>query len=108
MNSLFEFIGYILGVLISLSLLSCVSYEGRSVKKVTALLGCEDPDSYDDLLHSFEGVRSLSERKSIKMVVNVDDERCGYILSWHSEKYIHGVLTDYDLMLELKAFFELD
>mgnify|MGYP003639700124 FL=1 len=91
-------------VFIALLLLGCSkpdhSYE------VIALLGCESVDSIQDLELSLENNNETLKELKIEVIRDTLSTDCGYLLQKEGkEQKIKSVLTDIDLMFELKAFF---
>ena len=108
LKSLSSVIKAVLFSLLLLNSYSCVSNEMSKQKEITVLLGCEMSDANNDLLYSIDGIKKFTDKNHIKVIINETDKRCGYLLTWSSEKYIEGAITDYDLMMEAKSFFKLE
>ena len=59
-----------------------------------------------DILRSLEMNTNYLKENNIE--IKTDNEKCGYTLIYNNEeKFIEGSMTDVDLMLEIKSFYNL-
>ncbi|KYG81396.1 hypothetical protein EV198_1570 [Roseivirga ehrenbergii] len=74
--------------------------------KIIALLGCESIDSIQDLELSLKNNNETFQELKVKVIRDTLSADCGYLLQKEDKEHkIKSVLTDIDLMFELKAFF---
>jgi len=60
-----------------------------------------------DIIRSVNNIKNQLSNSQIIWKEEKDD-RCGYLLKYgEREKFIEGAMTDVDLWMELKDFFEL-
>jgi hypothetical protein len=91
-------------VLMALFLLGCSKTNNRF--EVVALLGCESVDSVQDLELSIENNKEIFENLNIEITRDSLSFDCGYLFKKNTEEnLIRSVLTDIDLMQEVKNFF---
>ena len=69
-------------------------------------MGCESVDSTQDLELSLENNNETLKELKIEVTRDTLSTDCGYLLQKEGQEHkIKSVLTDIDLMFELKAFF---
>jgi len=79
------------------------SYRSKSL----TLFHCTDGEADQDLIRSVNNIKNQLSNSQIIWKEEKDD-KCGYLLKFgEREKLIEGVMTDVDLWMELKDFFEL-
>jgi len=75
--------------------------------KSLSLFHCSDVEADQDIIRSVKNIKNQLSNSQIIWKEEKDD-RCGYLLKFgEREKLIEGVMTDVDLWMELKDFFEL-
>lgn len=68
-------------------------------------MGCETVDSIQDLELSLENNKEILEELKIEIIRDTLSTDCGYLLKKEGQEHeVKSVLTDIDLMLELKKF----
>lgn len=107
MQNLSLFSGWFIISLLVVSSISCVSQEVNE-RKLVVLTNCGDPEISADIIYSIESLVGFTDSNNIEVQVEKEEEKCGYYLISNRTKFIDGVLTDYDLMLEAKTFFKLN
>ena len=86
-------------------LASLVGHTYRS--KSLTVFHCSDVEADQDLIRSVNNIKNQLSNSQIIWKEDKDD-RCGYLLKFgEREKFIKGAMTDVDLWMELKDFFEL-
>jgi len=86
-------------------LASLVGHTYRS--KSLTLFPCADGEANQDIVRSINNIKKQLSNSHIiwnEEMVN----RCGYLLKFgEREKFIKGAMTDVDLWMEIKQFFEI-
>ncbi len=86
-------------------LASLVGHTYRS--KSLTLFHCSDVEADQDIIRSVNNIKNQLSNSQIIWKEEKDD-KCGYLLKFgEREKLIEGAMTDVDLWMELKDFFEL-
>jgi hypothetical protein len=75
--------------------------------KSLTLFPCADGEANQDIIRSVNNIKKNLSDSGISWEQEKDD-KCGYLLKFgEREKLIEGAITDVDLWMELKDFFEL-
>jgi len=75
--------------------------------KSLTLFPCADGEANQDIIRSVNNIKKQLSNSQIIWKEEKDD-RCGYLLKFgEREKLIEGAMTDVDLWMEIKQFFEI-
>ena len=81
--------------------------EIKEGNQIIVYYGCKEVEKVQDLDLSIENNKKLFEQLKVKVVLDTMKTECGYLLKkGHEELKLSSVLTDVDLMLAIKKFFE--
>lgn len=93
----------ILFVISPLLTFAAENYDDR-ILIVTIHLGCENLEAKNDIIYASKQLSAFAKQHNIKFITRNKKGKCGYTLGSTDKKYIHGALTDYDLMLAIKNY----
>ncbi len=75
--------------------------------KSLTLFPCAEGEANQDIVRSVNNIKKQLSDSGISWEQEKDN-KCGYLLRFgEREKFIKGAMTDVDLWMELKDFFEL-
>lgn len=64
-------------------------------------------EANNDILRSVNSNRDYLDQNSIQIIE--DNNNCGFTLIFgNKKKFINGSITDIDLMLEIKSFYQIE
>ncbi len=77
-------------------------------RTITILKGCSDIEVLSDLNYSVTNIKKYLEKNKIEIILDEKTDECGYLLvSKDRSKKISSVLTDVDLLEEVKSFYKI-
>lgn len=76
-------------------------------RQIQVNYGCDNIEILQDIDLSINNNEALFTDLNIKIVIDTTNSNCGYIFKKGSEtKEINSVLTDVDLMMEVKRYYK--
>lgn len=101
-----ESVWFILGINILLS--SCAIHAKDTTNVIVGYTNCNDSEISNDIIYSMEQISEFTKMNDIKLIVKNTSEKCGYKMQGvATSRTFFGAMTDYDLMLEVRAFFSV-
>ena len=86
-----------------------IDFQAGKKPKVVKYFTCEDAETDSDIRNSISQNRDFLEKYGVKIIVKENRKKCGYMLkNGKAKKKIEGAMTDADLKIELKTFFDIN
>jgi len=85
--------------------LAACSHMNIGKKRIDFFSNCGDPEISADILYSVERINDFAISNNV-VITSSDERKCGYLFVNDTNEFVEGALTDYDLLMKAKDFFE--